>query len=171
MAPESLRVCPLPQVSCLETVWVSRANVIQRRGRAGRCQSGFAYHLFPRSRLEKMVPFQVPEILRTPLENLVLQAKIHMPEKTVRRARRGRLASGGAGGTQAHGGGSAVSSLQAVEFLSKAVDSPNIKAVDEAVILLQEIGEWAGPGWAAEWQTGVGLTAELLQGYWTSGST
>lgn len=55
------------KVSCLETVWVSRANVIQRRGRAGRCQSGFAYHLFPRSRLEKMVPFQVPEILRTPL--------------------------------------------------------------------------------------------------------
>ncbi|XP_049572234.1 ATP-dependent RNA helicase DHX30 isoform X4 [Orcinus orca] len=98
------------KVSCLETVWVSRANVIQRRGRAGRCQSGFAYHLFPRSRLEKMAPFQVPEILRTPLENLVLQAKIHMPEKT------------------------------AVEFLSKAVDSPNIKAVDEAVILLQEIG-------------------------------
>ena len=81
---------PLPQVSCLETVWVSRANVIQRRGRAGRCQSGFAYHLFPRSRLEKMVPFQVPEILRTPLENLVLQAKIHMPEKTVRRRRVGR---------------------------------------------------------------------------------
>lgn len=78
---------PLPQVSCLETVWVSRANVIQRRGRAGRCQSGFAYHLFPRSRLEKMVPFQVPEILRTPLENLVLQAKIHMPEKTVRQRR------------------------------------------------------------------------------------
>lgn len=74
---------PFSQVSCLETVWVSRANVIQRRGRAGRCQSGFAYHLFPRSRLEKMVPFQVPEILRTPLENLVLQAKIHMPEKTV----------------------------------------------------------------------------------------
>lgn len=81
---------PLPQVSCLETVWVSRANVIQRRGRAGRCQSGFAYHLFPRSRLEKMVPFQVPEILRTPLENLVLQAKIHMPEKTVRRGRWGK---------------------------------------------------------------------------------
>lgn len=30
---------------------------------------------------------------------------------------------------------------QAVEFLSKALDSPDIKAVDEAVILLQEIGE------------------------------
>nr|XP_058932980.1 ATP-dependent RNA helicase DHX30 isoform X6 [Kogia breviceps] len=120
------------KVSCLETVWVSRANVIQRRGRAGRCQSGFAYHLFPRSRLEKMAPFQVPEILRTPLENLVLQAKIHMPEKT------------------------------AVEFLSKAVDSPNIKAVDEAVILLQEIGEWCRAGRrAAEWLSGAGLTSEL----------
>lgn len=30
-----------------------------------------------------MPTFQVPEILRTPLENLVVQAKIHMPEKTV----------------------------------------------------------------------------------------
>ncbi|XP_076985577.1 ATP-dependent RNA helicase DHX30-like isoform X3 [Tamandua tetradactyla] len=98
------------KVSCLETVWVSRANVIQRRGRAGRCQSGFAYHLFPRSRLEKMAPFQVPEILRTPLENLVLQAKIHMPEK------------------------------MAAEFLSKAMDSPDTKAVGKAVTLLQEIG-------------------------------
>ncbi|XP_038611561.1 ATP-dependent RNA helicase DHX30-like [Tachyglossus aculeatus] len=98
------------KVSCLETVWVSRANVIQRRGRAGRCQSGYAYHLFPRSRLEKMAPFQVPEILRTPLENLVLQAKIHVPEKT------------------------------AVEFLSEAVSSPDSQAVAEAVRLLQEIG-------------------------------
>lgn len=88
---------PLPQVSCLETVWVSRANVIQRRGRAGRCQSGFAYHLFPRSRLEKMVPFQVPEILRTPLENLVLQAKIHMPEKTVRGGAPGQAGRGRGG--------------------------------------------------------------------------
>lgn len=63
--------------------------------------------------------------------------------------------------------------LQAVEFLSKAVDSPNIKAVDEAVILLQEIGEWgrARPGWAVEWLSRAGLTAELLQGCWTSGST
>uniref|UniRef100_A0A8C6XBJ0 ATP-dependent RNA helicase DHX30 n=1 Tax=Naja naja TaxID=35670 RepID=A0A8C6XBJ0_NAJNA len=82
------------KVSCLETVWVSKSNVIQRRGR----------------RLDRMPTYQVPEILRTPLENLVVQTKIHQPEKT------------------------------AVEFLSKALDSPDIKAVDEAVILLQEIG-------------------------------
>lgn len=60
-----------------------------------------------------------------------------------------------------------------MEFLSKAVDSPNIKAVDEAVILLQEIGEWgrAGPGRAAAWRSRASLTAELLQECWTSGST
>lgn len=79
----------------------------------------------------------------------------------------GRLAGlGVAGGMQAHG----AVSLQAVEFLSKAVDSPNIKAVDEAVILLQEIGEWWG--WARlEWLPWTCLTVGLLQGCWTSGST
>lgn len=45
--------------------------------------------------------------------------------------------------------------LQAVEFLSKALDSPDIKAVDEAVILLQEIGEQTLP-------CGVGVTEMCL---------
>ncbi|XP_016525140.1 putative ATP-dependent RNA helicase DHX30 [Poecilia formosa] len=67
------------KVSCLDTVWISRSNVTQRKGRAGRCQPGQAYHLFPRKQLETMTPFPVPEILRTPLESLVLQAKIHSP--------------------------------------------------------------------------------------------
>lgn len=129
---------------------MSRANVIQRRGRAGRCQSGFAYHLFPRSRLEKMVPFQVPEILRTPLENLVLQAKIHMPEKTVRQRQGWARACSWTGHVGHRLMGVWFLLLQAVEFLSKAVDSPNIKAVDEAVILLQEIGKWR-PGMVGLW--------------------
>lgn len=41
-----------------------------------------------------------------------------------------------------------------MEFLSKAVDSPNIKAVDEAVILLQEIGKWGLGMGAVEWFMG-----------------
>ncbi|KAM4705218.1 ATP-dependent RNA helicase DHX30 [Rhinophrynus dorsalis] len=97
------------KVSCLETTWVSKSNVTQRRGRAGRCQSGFSYHLFSRQQYQAMPTFQVPEILRTPLENLVLQAKIHMPEMT------------------------------AVEFLSQALQSPDPRAISDAVRLLQEI--------------------------------
>lgn len=49
--------------------------------------------------------------------------------------------------------------LQAVEFLSKALDSPDIKAVDEAVILLQEIGELMlcpAVGVTETWEVGVG---------------
>uniref|UniRef100_A0A8C4RU92 DExH-box helicase 30 n=1 Tax=Erpetoichthys calabaricus TaxID=27687 RepID=A0A8C4RU92_ERPCA len=71
------------KVSCLDTVWISQSNVIQRRGRAGRCQPGHSYHLFPRQRLETMNTYPVPEILRTPLENLVLQCKIHSPDLSV----------------------------------------------------------------------------------------
>ncbi|KAM5157065.1 ATP-dependent RNA helicase DHX30 [Mantella aurantiaca] len=97
------------KVSCLETTWVSKSNVIQRRGRAGRCQPGSSYHLFTRQQYQEMSDFQLPEILRTPLENLVLQAKIHTPEMT------------------------------AVEFLSQALECPERSAIQDAVQLLQNI--------------------------------
>ncbi|XP_056374785.1 ATP-dependent RNA helicase DHX30 isoform X2 [Hyla sarda] len=97
------------KVSCLETTWVSKSNVTQRRGRAGRCQPGFSFHLFTREQHQAMPTFQVAEILRTPLENLVVQAKIHTPEMT------------------------------AVEFLSQALESPDRCAIMDAVQLLQEI--------------------------------
>ncbi|XP_043990332.1 ATP-dependent RNA helicase DHX30 [Gambusia affinis] len=98
------------KVSCLDTVWISRSNVTQRKGRAGRCQPGQAYHLFPRKQLEAMTLFPVPEILRTPLESLVLQAKIHSPN------------------------------CKAVDFLSQVLDSPEPQAVRDAVQNLQDIG-------------------------------
>uniref|UniRef100_A0A4W3GYX7 DExH-box helicase 30 n=1 Tax=Callorhinchus milii TaxID=7868 RepID=A0A4W3GYX7_CALMI len=98
------------RVSCLDTVWVSRANVWQRRGRAGRCQPGHVYHLFPRARLQAMEEFQTPEILRSPLDSVLLQAKLHAPDMTVG------------------------------DFLSKAMNSPEPAAVSEAVRNLQEIG-------------------------------
>lgn len=57
-----------------------------------------------------MSPFPVPEILRTPLESLVLQAKIHSPNS------------------------------KAVDFLSQVLDSPEPEAVRDAVRNLQDIG-------------------------------
>ncbi|XP_067462111.1 ATP-dependent RNA helicase DHX30 [Thunnus thynnus] len=101
---------PRTKVSCLDTVWISRSNVTQRKGRAGRCQPGQSYHLFPRKQLESMSPFPIPEILRTPLESLVVQAKIHSPN------------------------------CKAVDFLSQVLDSPELEAVRDAVRNLQDIG-------------------------------
>uniref|UniRef100_A0A3P8S1Q8 ATP-dependent RNA helicase DHX30 n=1 Tax=Amphiprion percula TaxID=161767 RepID=A0A3P8S1Q8_AMPPE len=101
---------PRTKVSCLDTVWISRSNVTQRKGRAGRCQPGQSYHLFPRQQLESMTPFPIPEILRTPLESLVVQAKIHSPH------------------------------CKAVDFLSQVLDSPDQEAVRDAVRNLQDIG-------------------------------
>ncbi|XP_040910284.1 ATP-dependent RNA helicase DHX30 [Toxotes jaculatrix] len=101
---------PRTKVSCLDTVWISHSNVTQRKGRAGRCQPGQSYHLFPRKQLKSMSPFPIPEILRTPLESLVVQAKIHSPN------------------------------LKAEDFLSQVLDSPEQEAVRDAVRILQDIG-------------------------------
>eukprot|EP00808_Paulinella_micropora_P005352 g76163.t1 len=54
---------------------VSRANATQRAGRAGRVQAGTCFHLFPRAQLEMMDEMPVPELLRTPLEEITLQIK------------------------------------------------------------------------------------------------
>ena len=64
------------RMESLEDVFVSRANAKQRRGRAGRCRPGVAFHLITRGMHDDTCEgAQAPEIKRIPLERLVLTIK------------------------------------------------------------------------------------------------
>src|SRR6185312_187838 len=60
----------------LETVRVSRASADQRRGRAGRTESGVCYRLWSEPETESLAPFATPEILAADLTNLVLDLAV-----------------------------------------------------------------------------------------------
>nr|CAD7460813.1 unnamed protein product [Timema tahoe] len=60
----------------LESVWVSRANAQQRKGRAGRVMPGVCIHLYTSHRYYSRILAQpIPELHRVPLEQLLLRIK------------------------------------------------------------------------------------------------
>ncbi|KAM4042079.1 putative ATP-dependent RNA helicase DHX57 isoform 2-T2 [Anomaloglossus baeobatrachus] len=71
------RYDPGKSMESLEDTWVSRANAIQRKGRAGRVASGVCFHLFTSHHYQhQLLEQQPPEIHRIPLEQLCLRIKI-----------------------------------------------------------------------------------------------
>ncbi|XP_058769332.1 DExH-box ATP-dependent RNA helicase DExH5, mitochondrial isoform X2 [Vicia villosa] len=99
----------LNNAPCLLPTWISKASAHQRRGRAGRVQPGVCYHLYPRCVYDGFAEYQLPEILRTPLQSLCLQIKS---------LKLGSIS----------------------DFLSRALQSPEILAVQNAVEYLKIIG-------------------------------
>ncbi|CAK9322974.1 unnamed protein product [Citrullus colocynthis] len=65
----------LNKLACLLPSWISKASAHQRRGRAGRVQPGVCYRLYPKFIHDAMLQYQLPEILRTPLQELCLHIK------------------------------------------------------------------------------------------------
>uniref|UniRef100_F6W6K0 RNA helicase n=1 Tax=Ciona intestinalis TaxID=7719 RepID=F6W6K0_CIOIN len=63
-------------ISSLNAEWLTRANAKQRKGRAGRVQEGYCYHLFSKLQERKLDDYMVPEILRSPLDQLCLHIKV-----------------------------------------------------------------------------------------------
>ncbi|KAK9900546.1 P-loop containing nucleoside triphosphate hydrolase protein [Cystobasidium minutum MCA 4210] len=91
--------------------WNSLAGSRQRRGRAGRTKSGKCWRLYSHYQEDYVIPkYTTPEILRTPLASLVLQVKALRGEKDV------------------------------VQFLSNALDAPDVAAIKEALGTLLGLG-------------------------------
>lgn len=61
------------KVSALRTVWYAKANGFQRRGRSGRCRPGKWFRLYTSLQWEAMDEYELPEMLRSPLEELCLE--------------------------------------------------------------------------------------------------
>ncbi|XP_034047713.1 3'-5' RNA helicase YTHDC2 [Thalassophryne amazonica] len=98
----------LNRVSMLKSVWISKASAVQRKGRAGRCRPGICFHLFSRLRFNNMLEFQIPQLLRMPLQDVCLQTKLLAP-----------------------------STSSVAEFLSKAPQPPPAHAVKNAIQMLK----------------------------------
>lgn len=94
----------------LTDTWCSRASVVQRSGRAGRVMPGTAFHLITESFRDRCMPeYTTPEILRKPLDRIILQLK-------------GRMEHFGLPS----------------ELLDKALDAPDMAHIDGAYKLLAE---------------------------------
>ncbi|XP_076380090.1 ATP-dependent RNA helicase DHX30 isoform X1 [Megalopta genalis] len=69
--------------SCSYTItthWVSKANILQRRGRAGRVSPGESYHFITKDIYNQLNEFPEPEIRRISLEQAVITSKIFSNE-------------------------------------------------------------------------------------------
>lgn len=98
----------------LATAKISKACAIQRAGRAGRTQNGYCYRLYTNEHFEGMQEYTVPEILRCPLTEICLKAKILAGKSSIE------------------------------DFLLKAVQPPPVTNIRRSIEMLKTIGALDG---------------------------
>jgi len=101
---------PENNLSSLSVLRIARSNAQQRRGRAGRCRAGEWYKLYSSLDWEDMADSEVPEMIRTPVEELCLQVRALEI--------RGPIA----------------------DTLSRALEPPTDIAIERALVSLRELG-------------------------------
>lgn len=106
-----MTVDPLTKYMSLKLEWASHVNCDQRAGRVGRTGSGRVYRLVPKAFYEEqMMTRGLPEILRAPLERIVLQSKRLNLDEPPR------------------------------QILSLAMNPPNLKNIENTILSLKEMG-------------------------------
>ncbi|TPX54512.1 hypothetical protein PhCBS80983_g05892 [Powellomyces hirtus] len=70
-------------VTRLTEVLVSKANALQRRGRAGRVREGVCWHLVDREQWDRVASYRPPEMVRVPLDEVCLRVRACGFEGTV----------------------------------------------------------------------------------------
>lgn len=98
------------RISELRTVYVSKSNLHQRAGRAGRVQAGDYYGLFHENRITTLAPLPVPEMRLSDLADLGLTVRAQQNPVPI------------------------------AEFLADAIEPPLREAVDAAVRDLTNLG-------------------------------
>lgn len=68
----------------LSSTWISKASATQRSGRTGRVRPGNVYRLYPKVAYDNyFAPFEIGEILRSPLDAVVLNLRTIVDEESV----------------------------------------------------------------------------------------
>lgn len=99
----------ISDTTCLTSTWISQACAKQRAGRAGRTRHGHCYRVYSFDHYETFEKYTLPEILRVPLTDICLNAKILADNVSIE------------------------------EFLLKALQPPPVLSIRQSINLLKKI--------------------------------